>query len=412
MSASRKPGGSRPPKHRVVILSKYIPYPGIPHAGGEYLESHLAALEAHADVELVAPATPLNMVAIKLVRCPRDVTIMEKVRPPLRGMFFRFFQLEAIFAGCAIYWPVRHLFRGQMAPWPQLAAASALEFQWSEMISLAPLIRKQLPEQIMIGVAHDINSQRWQREVSQSRSLSRRWVASFIAKRTRRQESEAFSALNVLIVFSEKDAALARALAPQVRVEVLHPGIKPKSELRNPSATEPIVLFVGAMNRPENEKAGIWFLEQVWPAVSRNQPNARFVIAGANPSERLIELALKSPNVEVTGFLDSLAPWYEKATVCVVPLQTGAGVKFKTIDAMLAGVPIITTSVGAEGIDAHELFTAVTDDAVDFASATVKALSNPDLSRAEHGKRWALSEYGQASFVTRLHGIYASVFDD
>lgn len=405
----RQSGDSKPPKHSVVCLTKYIPYEGITHAGGEYLQSHVRALSAIANVELVAPATPLNLEALTRVDTLAHISLLCAARPRLRGFWFQFFQVEATLAGCSIYWPVRQLFRRGKAPWASLESAAFVELQWSEMISLASLLRRRLPNQTLVGVAHDINTQRWRRQASQANNFFRRWLSRFIAWRTRRQESRSFAALDRLIVFSEKDAQLARELAPLTRVEVVHPGFKPKSAVRQPSATAPMALFVGAMNRAENEAAALWFLENVWPGVLGAVPNARFVIAGAKPNERLIDAVARASNVEITGFVESLTRWYDQATVCVVPLRTGAGVKFKTIDAMLAGVAVVTTSVGVEGIDADGLLTGLTDDADEFGRATIAALRQPNDALTERARQWAESTYGEATFTTRLHEVYGSL---
>lgn len=412
MGTTRESRGSTPPKHKVVCLTKYIPFKGISHAGGEYLQAHLAVLENLATVELIAPATPHNMSALPKIDAPRNAALLTQAQPKLRGLLFKWFQVEATLAGCTMYWPIRRLFRSGRAPWAQLESADAIELQWSEMIGLAPLIRRRLPAKPLIGVAHDINTQRWQRQTREERSWLRRRLSTLIAKRTRAQESHSFSALTTLIVFSDKDAELARQLAPSVNVEVVHPGFTSKASERTPDNANPIVLFVGAMNRPENWGAALWFLEAIWPAVHAENSTARFVAAGAHPPKQLVDAMRKAPNTELTGFVDSLEPWYSQASVCVVPLRTGAGVKFKTIDAMISGVPVVTTSVGAEGIDADELFVALTDNSSEFADAIVNELKQPDQHRTAKAQAWAESVYGHAAFVSRLQEVYEHVWSE
>lgn len=410
MGTTRQSDDSTPPKRSVVCLTKYIPYPGISHAGGEYLQAHLAVLRESMTVELLAPATPLNRDAFILITPGESASLLTEARPMLHGLLFKWFQVEATLAGCTIYWPIRRLFRSTRAPWHRLAEADVIELQWSEMISLAPLIRRKLPRAHLVGVAHDINTQRWQRQVTEESSWIRRTVARFVAARTRRQETRSFAALDTLIVFSEKDAELAKTLAPTIDIEVVHPGFTPKTRSRTPDGDNPVVLFVGAMNRPENWKAALWFVESIWPTIHAEAPGARFVVAGTNPPTQLVEAMRSAPQTELTGFVDSLAPWYAQAAVCVVPLRSGAGVKFKTIDAMLSGVPVVTTTVGAEGIDAKDHFVALTDDPARFARATVTALTHPDEKRTAEAQAWAERVYGEATFATRLKEVYADVW--
>lgn len=412
MSTSRESSGSQPLTHNVVSLTKYIPYEGIPHAGGEYLQSHLKRLREIANVALLAPETPLNDDAMAHQNEESSASFIQNGLPRLKGMAFRIMQIEATLAGCRMYWPIRNVFRGNKAPWGLLKQADLIELQWSEMISLAPAIRKKLPHATLVGVAHDINTQRWERLEAASRSWPRRALARYIARQCRKHESRSFDALDCLIVFSDKDAELAEQLAPKTRVEVVHPGFATKPMVREPNPEEPIALFVGAMNRPENWEAAIWFLDHVWPAVLKQVPTARFVAAGAHPPRQLLNTIRRAPRAEATGFVESLEHWYAIATICVVPLQRGAGVKFKTIDALLAGVPVVTTAVGAEGIDAENFFAAKTDDPDVFANATVTALKKPDAYQAFAAKQWAESIYGEEAFTKRISDVYGSLLND
>lgn len=412
MGSARQSGNSNPPKHAVVCLTKYIPYPGIAHAGGEYLLEHVRVLEPEAHIELMAPPTPLNREAFTRVDAHTSATLLEHVRPTLHGLLFRFFQVEATLAGSTIYWPIRRLFRSDRAPWQTLAGADLIELQWSEMIALAPAIRRRLPHATLVGVAHDVSTQRWSRGEALARPWVKKLLAGFVARRTRKREAISFAALDCLIVFSEKDAKLARELAPRTRVEVIHPGFTPKTTNRTADPNTPVALFVGAMSRPENEEAVLWFLSEIWPTVQEQIPAAKFVIAGAKPSRRVQEAAGADQSIELTGFVESLEPWYQSATVGVIPLRSGAGVKFKTIDAMLAGVPVVTTSIGAEGIDAGNLFVAQTDDPTLFAQAIVDVLLNPDQAAAQQARLWAESVYGLARFRTHIQNLYEGLLHD
>lgn len=413
--ASRSHGDRSLPT--VVSLTKYIPYPGVTHAGGEYLLAHHRALASLGDVAQFAPDSPINADALPRALGGPSASLLSDARPRLRGLRLRAFQLESVWAGSAIYWPVRRLFRTGRAPWRALSQARVIEFQWSEMIALAPSVRDRLPGVRLIGVAHDIITQRLERQAEGAGNPLTRALLRVVARRSRRRESRDFRALDVLLVFSEKDAELARAMAPGTRVEVVHPGLGPTDPLpRTPDRDAPIVLFTGAMNRPENWRSVLWFLNEIWTTVSARVPAARFVIAGANPPELLQRKVASTPRAELTGFVDSLEPWYARASVFAVPLIAGAGVKFKTIDAMLRGVPIVTTAVGAEGIGSHgsgaeatdpaEHFAAVTDDSRLFAEALVRELTAPDLQRVDRAQRWAENVYGVAAFERRIHEIY------
>jgi glycosyltransferase involved in cell wall biosynthesis len=223
-------------------------------------------------------------------------------------------------------------------------------------------------------------------------------------------------AVDRVIVFSEKDAEIALDIAPTARVEVVPPGLgeaepeigAPPAELRS---AHPTVLFTGAMNRPDNHEGVLWFLEAVWPEVCELAPNARFVIAGADPPPRLKQRAAEFTNVELTGYVDSLEPYYAAADVMVVPLFTGAGVKFKTIDAMLRGIPVVSTPVGAEGLGDPSLYVDVTTDAPAFARAVVATLADPAAAPTARAREWASLRFGFEGFAERLSTVYEQLMD-
>jgi glycosyltransferase involved in cell wall biosynthesis len=402
--------GSKSGAPKIISLTKYIPFTNITHAGGQYLLDHYRALSEIADVGIWSPDTPLNRDALKQTGVTEHSALLKSDPPKMAGFPFRFFQLESVLAGSSIYWPVRRLFRSDRAPWVDIERADIVEMQWSEMMSLAPAIRHRFPEKTLIGVAHDVITQRWAREAQSSTSLLRRSFARFARTLSRSRESRSFEALDVLIVFSEKDAVLAKQISPNTKIEVIRPGLGPKPLERTPNEASPIALFVGAMNRPENWKSALWFLQTIWPNVSGRLPKARVIIAGAKPPQRLLKVAAATPQAEITGFVDDLEAFYKTATVCVVPLLFGAGVKFKTLDAMLYGVPLVSTDVGIEGIDAAKEFVSVANDSASFAEATIKVLSEPDKDVAASAKEWADLHYGKKAFHKTIRNLYGSYF--
>ena len=110
-------------------------------------------------------------------------------------------------------------------------------------------------------------------------------------------------------------------------------------------------LFVGVMDYKPNIDAVLWFCEYVWPSILRRTPHARFVIAGMSPSKVIKDLA-KQPSIQVTGFVENILPYFHQADVFVAPFQIARGVQNKVLQAMACGIPVITSSLGAEGIEA------------------------------------------------------------
>ena len=145
------------------------------------------------------------------------------------------------------------------------------------------------------------------------------------------------------------------------------------------SSKEPVVLFVGTFKFFGNQDAVKWMLKDIWPQVKARQPNARFYIVGNQPPAWLRQV--HDPSVEVMGWVGNLAGIMQKCRVVAAPLRMGSGTKLKILEAMSMGKPVVTTSVGVEGIgavDGHE--TLVRDDPMKFAEAVADCLNDPDLA--------------------------------
>lgn len=399
-------GSSRP---ILASLTKYIPYAGIAHAGGRYVEAHYRALSEAWSIHASAPQTPANVDAADRVNHVETVELVRGRGAFAGGRLKPIADLEAGWAGSVVTRNVRAEFApASAATWHRIERAAVVEFQWSEMFALAEMARPRLPRHFLVGVAHDVITQRWERAAAISGPFPRAAYA-LAARRSRRREQRSLRALDLVIVFSEKDAALVRALSPNTAVEVVLPGlgvdgVAPK---RRPDPAEPIVLFTGALNRADNHRGIEWFVENVWPAVLRDVPAARLVIAGAEPKPALERTVARAQRASLTGYLDSLEPQYAVASAFVAPLFTGAGVKFKTIDAMLRGVPVVATPVGAEGIFRSDLLFGHTEDSSVFASEVVRALGAEGAERAVRAEAWAEGQYGSAAFARRLRELYA-----
>lgn len=110
------------------------------------------------------------------------------------------------------------------------------------------------------------------------------------------------------------------------------------------------LLFSGVMDYLPNENAMLWFVENVWSSLKTVRPDAELIIAGMNPSVRIQELA-KHDGISVTGFVDDMLACYHSATLFVAPFQIARGVQNKVLQSFACGLPVVTTALGAEGID-------------------------------------------------------------
>ncbi|HCB1497651.1 glycosyltransferase involved in cell wall biosynthesis [Klebsiella oxytoca] len=224
-------------------------------------------------------------------------------------------------------------------------------------------------------VFHDVISQSLERFSELSPSLFLRVFYKHQHKKMLRWEKCVINRINNKIVLNEKDAMLIKLLSnSDTNVYIDYPVVSEmfKAISRN-REIHAYLIFWGAMDRFENVDAVKWFVNDILPAILEKKPEAKLYIVGANPTEEV--KLLKSENITVTGYVDDPIPFFEKAQIAVVPLRYGAGIKIKVIEALAAGLNVVTTDVGAEGIIDHGGKLEIANDAASFADTIIKIIN-------------------------------------
>ena len=203
-------------------------------------------------------------------------------------------------------------------------------------------------------------------------------------------ERSAVRRFPLVTTVADADAAAIRASVPDARVEVVPNGVD--AAFFNPAALaasdpsvdaggavpEPgLVVFVGAMSFAPNVAAVGWFARQVLPLLVARAPHVRFAIVGRDPAPEVSALA-SDPRVTVTGMVDDVRPWLARASVVVVPMVSGSGIKNKLLEALAMARPVVATPLAVEGlhlIPGRELLVA--DGADEFAAQVARVLTEP-----------------------------------
>jgi glycosyltransferase involved in cell wall biosynthesis len=154
------------------------------------------------------------------------------------------------------------------------------------------------------------------------------------------------------------------------------------------------VTFLGGLHWPPNAEGVRWFVEEIWPVIARAVPGAVFTVIG-KPGLRHRAHQDRAARIEETGYVEDVRRYVEETAVFVVPLKAGAGMRVKILDAWCWGLPVVSTTVGAEGLaasDGDHLMLA--DDAPAFASGVIEILGNQVLAER-------LSAAGRATVEAR-----------
>lgn len=204
------------------------------------------------------------------------------------------------------------------------------------------LVKDISPNTKTILIEHDVCFQGLERKLELcSNSLKKNFIKNQYNK-LKKYETKCIKDFDFVITLNNKDGEI---ISKYSEVYILNPYIN-IMDLDKKEHDGINIMFWGAMNRIENEDAIMYFINEIWPNV--NKDNVKFYIVGANPSSQVKKLA--NDNIVVTGFVEDPKKIFENMDISIVPLRLGAGVKIKVLESLASGLPVITTSVGAEGI--------------------------------------------------------------
>ncbi len=198
------------------------------------------------------------------------------------------------------------------------------------------------------------------------------------SKRLKRIETRIFAEVDRVMTPSEEEAVAIRADVPAAQVHAIPPYILPAAPLARPgpASARDALIFVGGYNHLPNVDAAVWLVQEIMPLVWATLPDMRLLLVGNAPPPAVENLA--SRRVTVTGFVPDVAPLYAQARLSVNPLRYGAGVKGKIVASLQEGVPVVTTTVGNEGLGlVHGAEAWIAETAADFAAGVVALYRHP-----------------------------------
>ncbi|MEZ4713781.1 MAG: glycosyltransferase [Caldilineaceae bacterium] len=169
------------------------------------------------------------------------------------------------------------------------------------------------------------------------------------------------------------------------------------------------VTFLGGLHYPPNAQGVCWFAEHVYSQVLAQAPTACLTVIGKQPPPQLQKLGIPPQNLEVTGFVDDPRSLLEETAVFVVPLLAGGGMRVKILDAWMWGLPVVSTSVGAEGIElCNGQNIVLADEPHAFAQAVLSLLADPRRAAAmgAAARQWALARYDWRTVYKKWDAIY------
>ncbi|MCB0711546.1 MAG: glycosyltransferase [Ignavibacteriae bacterium] len=246
--------------------------------------------------------------------------------------------------------------------------------------------------------SHNVEHEIWRRHTDRSTNpLMRLWLESQCRK-WKEFEVEAMRSADVCAAITERDANTIKALLPELPVETIPASVDLErfSFVGDDEREEESMILLGGMKWAPNRDAAIWFANDILPLILREVPTAVCYLVGEAPP--LSELPPPSNSFKVEGYVDEILPYYRSVAVGVIPLRVGGGMRVKMVEMMASGLPIVSSSIGAEGNLAepgeHYL---KGDSAEEIAGHVVRLLK-------EKSERKTFAEKGRA-FVEQTYSV-------
>jgi glycosyltransferase involved in cell wall biosynthesis len=248
----------------------------------------------------------------------------------------------------------------------------------------------QAPRVPVVLFEHNVEHMIWRRVARIERRPWRRALLELEARKVRWAERRACAAADLVIAVSEDDRKRLQALAPGSRCVATPTGVDVSYfQPATPRREDPNrLVFTGSMDWFPNEDAILFFLDAILPRIRAQVPAVTLSVVGRNPSARL-RTAAEGAGVVVTGTVDDVRPYVDEAAVYIVPLRAGGGTRLKIFEALAMGKAVVSTTVGAEGLDLTPgRDVAIADQPDEFAKTVVALLCDP-------GRRHALGHAGR-----------------
>lgn len=406
---------------RILFVAPYVP--AFPGAGAQIrMFMFLKYLSKHHEVSLIFPtfAEDDSLTVSQPVR-----KVCKSVDPiPTLGYFPRAFQgrsraswrlirLKGILRGMPF--PLNYdLFKAMIVPMrramQKVLSTESFDVVHCESLPIGEMMSGlRTPSMTLLSLA-DVLTLLNYRACRQASGLKR--VLPFLEwRRMASYEARMVEKFNACLVSSAADQRFLRRFLPNAKISVVPNGVDTEYLMpMNGEANEDILLFTGLMSYPPNIDAVEFFCLEILPLILSVLPSARLYIVGRGAGPRVTRLAAHH-GVHVTGPVEDMRPYFSKASVVVVPLRNGGGTRLKILEALAMGKAVVSTSVGAEGLevqDGEHLILA--DSPLHFARETVSLLR-------DGRRRKILGEQGRQLVETHYSwnfagGLLASVYEE
>ena len=394
-----------PRRLKVLVLDEEVPYP---LNSGKRIRTWnlLRHLAREHTITLLCYGRP-EQPGIPLLEASGIRVVLVEELPPTNSLPF----YAGALANLASPWPysvARHHTRRFLRAIRKLRASKHYDLVHCEWTPYASYIQDagDLP---MLVMAHNIETTVWRRRAEHSSSPAERIYMGLQAAKMARFEKRCFAHATRVVAVTEEEQQTAKAWGARA-TSLVSNGVdteylKPASAAAEPDS----LLFLGSLDWQPNRDALLYLLREILPAIQTANPRATLRVVGRQPAAKLREQVEGLRGVEWVGEVPDIRPYFAQAAVVLVPLRIGGGSRIKILESLSMGKAVVTTTVGAEGLEVASGRDCVIADAPkDFARAVVELLADPERAAelGANGRSLVLERYDWSMLALQLGRVW------
>lgn len=365
---------------RILQVTNKVPYPakdggaiaclnlskGFSQLGHEVTILTMNTRKHHVNLEDI-PESVKSLADIRLVEVPARITVLQAL-------------LNLVFSKKP-YNAVRFIsdrFSQALLKLLEEKEFDVIQLEGLYVCPYIPVIRNKTKALIAYR-AHNIEYEIWQRTMQISSGLKRFYLKN-LSRRIYRFEKAMLNRYDVLVPITSRDETILNQMGNQKPSHVSQTGID--SSVLIPYAKNlehPTLFHLGSMEWAPNQEGLVWFAEKCWPSIHKKYPQLKFYVAGRN-APHWLQKKMEQPNIVFVGEVENAYTFMNSKSVMIVPLFSGSGMRVKIIEGMALGKSIVTTPIGAEGIQVvHGKHLLIADNEKDFVHAVSELIENQEL---------------------------------
>ncbi len=340
-------------KSEILWVSLYAPYDSIGHAGGKIENYYIKKLKNSnlSNIFLISfyKKSQKSLIDLDNYGIRKKLICTDRWYKPLIDIESTLNPYN-YYANSLQNFYILHLKKSLKKYKQRRGIPAIVILQWTQTVLLSDYIKHLFGNIPIIAIEEDVQFLSYERHLNKANNIFEKNFWSIRYKRLKKLEIDRLNIVTKICVNNIKDKILLQENGiDSEKIFTWIPWFDNYQIIDNLSQNKDI-LFYGSMNRPENYLSAIWFIENVFKKIEHT--GYRFIIVGNNPNKKLLKY--RSSTVLITGFVDDISKYFEKSMCLVAPLVLGAGIKIKILEAMSAGIPVLTNDIGIEGISAKD----------------------------------------------------------